>query len=422
MPMLPLADMHERHRALTLHIAGGYSEAAAVCLSRHHVAPVVFRIEDGEAATEVDVVWPEPDLRTLHAWNNTTDATRDGAYACVIAAAEVSRAIFAVRRAETATGADYYVRPADAGVGDLEDCVRLEDRVLASPLVAAYARKQLQDVLQLVWSARAADASGVKFVPGDVLVSVKGGAVIHGGAPLDLIVRKVEEIQAIFFRTIEMLLHVPVRRRGQPSQNVQEWFRPWLFQAPAGSYQFAVRVQEPAQTELFGEQRPKVDNVTSTFLAVLRASASNPETELPLVVADESYQEVFLKLSRNLSPAGTTFDRLEVRDASAPAVAPVTFSTANRREINVALRHYRPPQAPGREEEVVDIRGTLRALHLDRDWIEVQATEPMLEHVRIIKAGDVLDDVVGPMVNRRVIVRAVKHRGKYEYRDIEPEE
>jgi hypothetical protein len=299
---------------------------------------------------------------------------------------------------------------------------QLAYRVLASPVLASYARKQLQDLLQLVWSAREADASGVKFVPGDVLVSVKGGAVIHGGAPLDLIVRKVEEIQAIFFRTIEMLLHVPVRRRGQPSHNVQEWFRPWLFQAPAGSYQFAVRVQEPAQTELFDEQRPNVDNVTSTFLAVLRASASNPETELPLIVADESYQEVFLKLSRNLSPAGTIFDRLEVRDASAPAVAPVTFSTANRREINVALRHYRPPQAPGIREEVVDIRGTLRALHLDRDWIEVQATEPMLEHVRIIKAGDVLDDVVGPMVNRRVIVRAVKRRGKYEYRDIEPEE
>jgi hypothetical protein len=44
----------------------------------------------------------------------------------VIAGVEVLRDLVAVRRAETTTGADYYIAPVDAGIDDLEDCYRLE--------------------------------------------------------------------------------------------------------------------------------------------------------------------------------------------------------------------------------------------------------------------------------------------------------
>jgi hypothetical protein len=64
--------------------------------------------------------------RTVDAWANTTDTTEAGAYGCVIASVELSRGLFAMRRVETGTGADYYVGPEGAGVDDLEDCLRLE--------------------------------------------------------------------------------------------------------------------------------------------------------------------------------------------------------------------------------------------------------------------------------------------------------
>jgi hypothetical protein len=62
----------------------------------------------------------------MGAWANTTDATEDGAYGCVIAGIELLRSLFAVRRAETGTGADYYIGPAGSGIEDLENCSRLE--------------------------------------------------------------------------------------------------------------------------------------------------------------------------------------------------------------------------------------------------------------------------------------------------------
>jgi hypothetical protein len=124
--LLILAAMHQRHRALTPSIAGCYSEAAAVCLSRHHVSPVQVRLSDNGSKSSAEIRWESPDERTLAAWANTTDATEAAAYCCVIAGVELLRGLVAVRRAETCTGADYYLGPPGSGADDLEDCVRLE--------------------------------------------------------------------------------------------------------------------------------------------------------------------------------------------------------------------------------------------------------------------------------------------------------
>jgi hypothetical protein len=118
--------MHDRHRALTEAIASTYREAASVCLSRHHVSPVMITLSDNGTESKAEVDWKIPDSRTLGAWANATDATEAGAYACVIAGIEYIRGLFAVRRAETNTGADYYLGPNGSGEDDLEGCLRLE--------------------------------------------------------------------------------------------------------------------------------------------------------------------------------------------------------------------------------------------------------------------------------------------------------
>lgn len=300
---------------------------------------------------------------------------------------------------------------------------QLAHRCLGAAGLPRFAIAQLRDLLEVVWAADAAEKAGVRFVTGDVLVSVKGGKVIHGGAPLDLIVQKVEGIQTALYRTVEMLLSRPLRKRGGPPSDIQSMFQPWLFQAPAGSYQFAVRMEEPKQQELWDIGRPRIESVTETFFKVLRATSTNPE-ELVEIVPDEQYRAAFLNLSRNLAPTGKTFDRLEVRDASAPKEPVVTFVSDARQELNAALRKLRPTRT-GEGEQVV-VHGVLRGLHLDKDWLEVTMSDPQLfgqdGHVRIEDAGDVLDDVVGPMVNRKVVVTALRHGSKLIYRDIELEE
>ena len=305
---------------------------------------------------------------------------------------------------------------------DYVAAARLAHRYLGTSELPPFAETQLQELLHVIGTAHDAEQSGVRFVRGDVLVAVKGGEVIHGGAPLGLIIRKVEGIQAVLFRTVEMLLGLPCRKRGVPELDIQAMFRPWLFQALAGSYQFAVRVQEPEQRDLWEANRPKVERVTATFFDILRASASDPEAELLAVVPDTQYRVAFLSHARNLAPTGKIFDRLEVRDASAPAAPVASFAVETRHQINAALRKTKPPRPVVSTDEPVTLQGILRAVHLDEDWLEVATTTPPVAHIRVDEAGEALDDVVGPMVNRPVVVTAVRRGSKHLYRDIELDE
>lgn len=295
---------------------------------------------------------------------------------------------------------------------------------LAAGDLPTFAQRQLRELLSLLWTVETASSIGIKFVPGDVLVSVKGGEVVYGGAPIDLIVQKVEGIQAIMFRTVEMLLRLPFRRRGAPSPDVQSMFRPWLFQAPASSYQFAVRVQQPAQMHLWERERPQIERITETFFSVLRASANDPPM-LRLIVEDQDYRGAFLNLSRNLAPTGKRFDRLDIRDASSPSETVASFAAETRQRLNVAVKSTKPQLKPTEVQDTVI--GILRAVHLDDDWLEVVPDEPVgldrrRDHIKIAEAGEVLDDVIGPMVNRRVRVSVVRRGQKHIYRDIELDE
>ena len=125
-PLLPLKRMSSRHRGLTSSIADCYVQAARVCLDQHHTSPKEFVLVDDEAESLTKVVWESTNQREKDAWANTDDAVRDGAYAFAIATVEIARGMFAIRRAETRTGADYYVAHEDADPEDLENWFRLE--------------------------------------------------------------------------------------------------------------------------------------------------------------------------------------------------------------------------------------------------------------------------------------------------------
>jgi hypothetical protein len=125
-PTLELESLHERHTGLTKAISDAFSEAASVCLNRHHDSPIDVEIENNDHTSVHLVEFPKTDARVLNAWANDIDTTEFGAYAVSLAAVEVEEQFIAVRRAETLTGADWYVAPVGTDPDDLESCFRLE--------------------------------------------------------------------------------------------------------------------------------------------------------------------------------------------------------------------------------------------------------------------------------------------------------
>ena len=89
------------------------------------------------------VQWETTDERTKGAYNNESEATRDGAYIFALAALEMLSGLVAVRRAETQTGSDYYVAPIGETAEDMEGWWRLE--VSGTDLSRAAMRARLKE-------------------------------------------------------------------------------------------------------------------------------------------------------------------------------------------------------------------------------------------------------------------------------------
>jgi len=289
--------------------------------------------------------------------------------------------------------------------------------MLADPLLPDFAHVELRTLVQAIWTEVSKQAANVGFLPGQVFVSVKGGEIITGGAPLDLIVEKVQTIQTMFYRTIEFIRDMPLRQRGAPIREIQESCRPWLFQAAPGSYQFSVAIQEPLQRDFFREDvRP--DIVARQFLQILQLASSQDQTQLETVVPKADYRNVFLRLSRNLAPTGKSFGSIEFQTPAGEGL--ITLTPEARAVINQTLKKNRPTDesdSPSKDEELI---GTLRAVDLDKDYLVVTVDD---EHSRVEGLGDAMDDLIGPMVNKKVKVHVIrKATGPLRFRDIELEE
>jgi hypothetical protein len=123
---LSFEDLSARHPGVSPGVSSSYAEAVRVCLDKHHASKAEFQLRDNGEVKPAVAEWKTADARTKGAWANGDDATRDGAYGLALAAVEITRGLVAVRRAETRTGADYYLGAPGAVLGDLEESVRLE--------------------------------------------------------------------------------------------------------------------------------------------------------------------------------------------------------------------------------------------------------------------------------------------------------
>ncbi len=307
---------------------------------------------------------------------------------------------------------------------------KLAHQWLATDLLPAFAVEELEDLLQVIRFEESRVKSGIQFIEGEVLVSVKGGEVLYGAAPLDLVLRKVDQISKIFYRTTEMLLGRELRKRGNPTQDVKKYCDPWLFQAVPGSYQFSVQVRKPQDHEQLSfpgmsatDVELRLDQITKKFLDIIRTATQDPEGELIEVVPQEDYRKAFLKSAQDLAPplTGKTFNQIEIKSSIYDDTRSVVLLPETRSVIKEVLNKSEP-ELP--EYKITSLKGTLRNLHLDDDWIEINIDGiPQ----KIYGAGEEIDDRVEPMVNRRIVAEVLERSDRsvekrYSLRDLQLEE
>jgi hypothetical protein len=156
--------------------------------------------------------------------------------------------------------------------------------------------------------------------------------------------------------------------------------------------------------------------IAQHFLEIVSASAGENIEELESIVPNEEYRRTFLKLARNLAPTGKKFEKIEFRGAGDSRS--ISLDPDSRTNINHNLR--RSQEVAQGEVVAEELKGTLRAVHLDKDWLEV-VSEGGTIHIESLQ--EAVDDVIGPMVNRQVTVQFIRTSSrKLKFVDIELDE
>lgn len=301
---------------------------------------------------------------------------------------------------------------------EFERAALLAHRYLAMPAITGSSREQLDDLLLTLYTERDKQRMSGQFLPGSVTVAVRGGEVLRGAAPLDLIVEKVKTLQSIFYRVVEWQSNKPLRKRGGPTKDVTDVFEPWLVQEAPGSFQFSVAVKVDGQLDMFTDERLEAADIAQKFLDVVMTVVTDSSGEATKeLIPDPDYRTTFRKLVRNLTPTGASFESLVITSKERGDVE-VAINEATRPRLAEVLKSEQAKPDEGSGEVPAELVGVLRALDLDKDWLKVETQDGL--QVEVNKLSQAVDDVIGPMVNKRVVVRAIRsNKGELRFSDIE---
>lgn len=302
------------------------------------------------------------------------------------------------------------------------DAEREVYRALAREDLLPFGRVQLRELLEVILDEQAIPA-GYQYSGDEVVITLRGSEVGFGTAPFDLVLQKGSEFKTYMTRVMEFNGRFPFRKKGPAPAEVVEALKTRATQPIASSYKFSLRVVEPAQIDMYEAPRIPSAAAVETALEVLRlANSGTQRAQVALceVVPDAEYRSAMLKLVRNLTPADPGLRELEVsrRDTSEGQMDSVLLGPGSADRVREVIHFDRPPDEE--PSSVVRIAGVLRALHLDRRWLELVRDNGKV--VRCKTPADALDDVLGPMVNRSVVVNARQRpssSGTLELLDIE---
>jgi hypothetical protein len=294
----------------------------------------------------------------------------------------------------------------------------LAHQYLALPGITDSARAQLDDLLLTLYTERDKARMQGQFLPGSVTVSVKGGEVLRGAAPLDLVVEKVKTLQSMFYRVVEWQWKKPLRRHGGPTKDITNTFQPWLVQEPAGSFQFSVAVKVSGQEDWITPAQMEAADIAKKFLDVVTTlSADTSGDASRALIPEDDYRGTFRKLLRNLTPTGDEFESLIIRSKEREDID-VALDQTTRPKLDLVIRSERPVADAAAGEAPTEFIGVLRGLDLDKDWLKVEIQKG--QQVEVKGVSQTVDDVIGPMVNKKVLLTAIKTRsGTLRYVDIQ---
>lgn len=278
-----------------------------------------------------------------------------------------------------------------------DEAERFIFRQLAGRSVPSFAEVQLRELLEVIWDERILhEELSRRYTGEDLTISMRGGQIGTGTGPLDLILQKVGGFRSLLCRFAEWIGDFPFRISGNPPAEITTLFDMRATQPAAGSFRVGIRFTQPSQRDLFDEPRVSPAKVSEAFFEFIGILSQGSAEELANFVPDRDYRTALLQLVRNIAPGGNRVHEIAIYRRQQDRIQSAYLTHA----VRARVREVMPRETPS--EGSATLQGVLRALHLDRNWLEI--TLPDGSRQKCDTVPEMLDDVVGPMVNHKVII------------------
>ena len=277
--------------------------------------------------------------------------------------------------------------------------------------------EELRDLLEQIYFHRHLDSKGVALQDDEIELSLSGQEVGNGVVGYREIYDRVDNTSKLIYRTVERIRELPFRERGPLPRNIREGYQTLVSPPRSGSFTVTLRFGSPVQPiQPFLPGILDTASIVDDFMDLLGLITSSRIDEIQQRIPDQDYLRNFLGLAKKIAPDGER-------------ISQVGFTTTRgdeRRSVELTMpasEIWAPPipDKPDSPSEPATIRGILRLADAMGDHNIVQVVDGNNIFTIRVPQG-LMNDIVRPMWDVRVIVHGMRSGNIVELQDIWPED
>ena len=272
--------------------------------------------------------------------------------------------------------------------------------------------EELRDVLERTNFQRHLQLKGIQLHDDELQLSLAGKAVQLGLIAWDEVSGRIDRVGKLLQRLVERQENRPFREGGPPSKTIREGYRLHVSTPRASSFAMTLKIMRAdGQQYLPGHVSKTVDEFMDLMELIGRSRVSNEEIQER--IPEPPYLRNFLGVARTIAPDGD-----EISQVGFTLVRGNQQRTVSVTKLRLELPLPSPALAEPGGEQSMEIEGILRFADAtgqeNRIRIVVDSGRPL--SVRVPEG--LMDDIVRPMWNHRVSVKALRKGRVIELQDI----
>lgn len=290
--------------------------------------------------------------------------------------------------------------------------------ILSKTDIEPYCKTKLKDLLSMIWDEQLLTNIGEQNPSTSLELVLRQGRIGYGRAPVDIVERFVRSILSFGQRVASWMAGISYT--SKENKQMGEMYRAYETPAIASSYKMSICYTQPAQLSLeFPEHiknPPTPNELVKQMMVIMRYIHNDDIDGYESLINDAYYRLVFTKLLRNIMPNGKDVGEVELRCQGEEKEKAVILVPYNKQAIDNVISITKSKMPSGQIEVNTQKMGILRAVDLDNGTLRLDTDSGKIP---VTKTDTIPDDVIGPMLNKRVKVTGSSDGTKIKASDIE---